>query len=256
MKMLLLSVSLASSLIAAPALAAFEGVLEMKVTSAGGNGTMTVSVGKGGMRNEMQMTARGTPIKMVVVVKSANPNLAYMINDPQKSYMEMDLKKARENAPKGGKATVKKLGTEKIGQYSTVHVSVTREQGPEMEMWTTKDIPIDREFFEAMGQNGPDDNVQKALKEAGADGFPVKMVSKGQDSMTMELVKAEKKSLPASTFEVPAGYTKSESPMMGGPGGGGLTPEQQRMIQEKMKSLTPEQRKMMEEMMKKQRGGQ
>jgi Spy/CpxP family protein refolding chaperone len=72
--------------------------------------------------------------------------------------------------------------------------------------------------------------------------------------MTMELVRAEKKSLPSSTFQVPAGYTKAENPMagMGGGGGAQLPKEVQDQIREKLSKLTPEQRKQLEEAMKAQ----
>ena len=63
--------------------------------------------------------------------------------------------------------------------------------------------------------------------------------------MKWELVKAEKRALPASTFEVPAGY--KETSMMGTM----MSPEQQKQMEDAMKNMTPEQRKMMEEMMKK-----
>ena len=80
-------------------------------------------------------------------------------------------------------------------------------------------------------------SMMKALKDARAEGFFVKMVTrekgKTEPLTTMELTKAEKKSLPASMFEVPTGYAKQEG-MMGAA----------------MENLTPEQKKQMEEMMK------
>ena len=95
--------------------------------------------------------------------------------------------------------------------------------------------------------------MMKALQDAGADGFFVKMVTrekgKAEPLTTMELTKAEKKSLPASLFEVPAGYTKQEG-MMGA--AGAMSPEAAEQMKKAMENMTPEQRKQMEEMMKKQ----
>ena len=56
-----------------------------------------------------------------------------------------------------------------------------------------------------------------------------------------------KKSLPASLFEVPAGYTKQEG-MMGAASAAGLRRE--RRDAQGMESMTPEQRKQFEEMMR------
>ena len=70
---------------------------------------------------------------------------------------------------------------------------------------------------------------------------------------TMELTKAEKKSLPASMFEIPAGYTKQEGMM--GAAGVMASPEQQEQMRKAMENLTPEQRKQIEDMMKARQQG-
>jgi hypothetical protein len=55
----------------------------------------------------------------------------------------------------------------------------------------------------------------KELDKAGCGGQVVKIQSSGKDySMTMELTRAEKKTLPASLFMIPAGYTKSENNLL------------------------------------------
>jgi hypothetical protein len=109
-----------------------------------------------------------------------------------------------------------------------------------MEAWTTKDLlGLSYESMKGLMRRGAQDegSMMKALKDARAEGFFVKMVTrekgKTEPLTTMELTKAEKKSLPASMFEVPTGYAKQEG-MMGAA----------------MENLTPEQKKQMEEMMK------
>jgi hypothetical protein len=66
--------------------------------------------------------------------------------------------------------------------------------------------------------------------------------------MTMELTSLDKKSLPASLFEVPAGYKQTEMAI------GGLTPEQQKALadarERMLKNMTPEQRKKYEDAIK------
>jgi hypothetical protein len=90
----------------------------------------------------------------------------------------------------------------------------------------------------------------KALVDAGLEGFPIRWTTKGQGrgDMTMELVSAKRQSVPASTFEVPAGYTKSESLVPFS------NPEIDKKMKEALDKMTPEQRKQFEEMMKKRSG--
>ena len=79
-------------LLAGSAFGQFEGVLQMKMTMAGmdgekgGGGTMTVSVGKGGMRSEMDMHMGPMNMKMTMLQKADNPNIVYRINEASKSY--------------------------------------------------------------------------------------------------------------------------------------------------------------------------
>ena len=96
--------------------------------------------------------------------------------------------------------------------------------------------------------------VVKALKDSGADGLPLKSIITTEDGTkaTMEVVKVDKKSLPASTFEIPAGYTKSAGGMMDMMGGmsGPQADEAKKRMDEALKNMSPEQREMIEKMMK------
>ncbi len=93
-----------------------------------------------------------------------------------------------------------------------------------------------------------------AVHDTGVTGYPVRMVEHteaGDEKLRMEIVKVERRSLPASLFEVPAGYR--ETSMMGVMA---QTPEQQKQMEdaqkkmeEAMKNMSPEQKKMMEKMM-------
>lgn len=254
MRALLLSPLL---LLAQPALAggAFEGVINMKITSPNGSGTVEMSVSKAGLRSVMDMQTAQMPIKMTMLVKQGK-ELAYMIDDKSKSYAELDLKKGREMAQKSGATfKAKKLGTETVGGYKCEHVLVTDERGGENELWTNKEIMDYESFVKLLGPNAKvgDEGLMKSLKEAGADGFIVKMVQRKSGSkdalMTMELVKVEKKSLPAALFEVPSGYTKREGPMAAMP------PEVEAQLKERMKNLTPEQQEMMKKAMQQRAAG-
>lgn len=259
-------------------LAQFEGVLEMKTTTSspggelGGGGTMMAAVSKAGTRCEMNMQMGGMGMKMVVLQKTDTPDLAYHINDAQKTYTEINLAKIREKAgaqADARKYTVEKLGQETILGHKTAHVLVKEQTtdngaGNTTEMWTAKDL-MDYATFSKWqvrrGKGAGDEGLAKALKDAGADGLPMKSIITMPEGVkvTMEVVKLDKKSLPASTFEIPAGYTKSEGGMMGmmggmtGPGadeGMKKVDDARQKMQEAMKNMSPEQREMIEKMMK------
>ncbi len=262
MKKTVLAMLAGAVLAAAPALAQFEGEIDMKMTMREGNGTGKAFVSKAGARSELELQAAGRPFKMVTLVKFANPDVMYMINDASRSYAEVDAKQIRERAPKTEKKdqwVVEKLGKETVAGYSCVHVRVTRsdESKSESEWWTSKDIAgLNYEAMRGLTRRGgsSDEGLFKALRDAGADGFIVKMVTREKGNpnpvATMELTKVERKSLSPSLFEVPAGYTKQEGMM--GAMGVMAGPEAQEQMRKAMENLTPEQRKQLEEMMKRQ----
>jgi hypothetical protein len=263
-------------LAAGPAFAQFEGVLEMKMTVAGksgeggGGGTMNLAVAKTGTRSEMNMTFGPTEMKMVMLQKNDTPDMLYRINDADKTYTEIDMAKMRQMAGQQQKAseyTVEKLGQETLLGYKTQHVLVKEKNaangnGMNMEMWIAKDL-LDYATFSKLqarpDRGGREEALLKALKAAEADGMPIKAITTGTDGskVTLEVVKADKKSLPASTFEIPAGYTKSAGGMMGMMGGasGAQADAAKKKMDDALKNMTPEQRQMIEKMMKDRKAG-
>jgi len=264
---------------AAPAFAQFEGVLEMKMAVSGmggeGGGTMKVAVAKAGSRSEINMQMGPMDMKMVMLQKNDTPDTLYRINDADKSYTEMNLAKMREMAGQQmntKKYTVEKLGQETILGYKTQHVLLKEQdagdgKGMTIEMWAAKDL-LDYATFSKMqaqrGKGASEAAMIKALKDADADGMPLKSVATTGEGtkVTMEVVKVDKKALPASMFEIPAGYTKSEGGMMDMMGGmSGLQADEakkkmgdaQKQMEDAMKNMTPEQREMIQKMMKQQK---
>jgi hypothetical protein len=244
------------------AAAQWEGVLDMKLTGKDASGAARAFVGKPGGRFEMSVTSaqaqqagQGT-MKMVVLSRTAEPDVSYMINDAQKSYARIDVREMQKNLPKSEqekKWTVKRLGPGSVAGYACEKALVAQEGGTsENEVCVSKEILGGAAMFGAGRRDASSQSLEKALKANGLEGMPIRMVmrEKGKPDamMTWELVKAEKKALPPSTFEVPAGYT--ETSMMGTM----LSPEQQKQMNDAMKNMTPEQRKMIEEMMKKKGG--
>jgi hypothetical protein len=177
-----------------------------------------------------------------------------MINDAQKSYARIDVKEMQKSVPaaeREKKWTVKRIGPDRVAGWACERALVNQEGSEtDNEVCVSKEIAGSAGMFSAGRRDASAQGLEKALKANGLEGMPIRMVirPKGEPEATMawELVKAEKRALPASTFELPAGYR--ETSMMGTV----MSPEQQKQMQDAMKNMTPEQRKMLEQMMKKQ----
>ena len=254
-------------IVARPALAAFEGYIEMTMTMKEGSGTMKGQISSVGARTEVaaRVAQMGDmPVTMTMLMKFSNPDVVYMLNDAAKTYVAINVKdigNTAKNRP-DKEYTVKKLGKEKVASYVCEHLLLTAQDGRETEVWTTKDLvdlAVFREYMQRNRQGADLQGIMKALKEADAEGFIAKMISHdktGAPAVTLELVKAEKRAVAASLFEIPAGYKKQAGMLGMMPGMMPLSPEQQQTINKAMEKLTPEQRKMLEGMMKHKGGGQ
>jgi hypothetical protein len=252
------------ALLALPLAAAaqWEGALEMKISGKDVAGSSKVLVGKAGARMQMEMSnaqlkqAGQGSMKMTVLTRTAEPDFSYLINDAQKSYSRIDLKEMQKNLPKAEqekKWVVKRLGADKVAGYACERALVNEEgSGTENEVCVSKEIMGSAGLLSAGRRDPSSQGLAKALKANGLEGMPIRMIvrekGKAESTMTWELVSAEKRSLPASTFEVPAGYRETSAM------GVMLSPEQQKQMDDAMKNMTPEQRKMIEEMMKKKGG--
>jgi Spy/CpxP family protein refolding chaperone len=265
MKKTALAMLAAAALAATPAAAQFEGELTMKFTTREGIGTGRAYVSRVGARSELDIKSAHMPLKMTTLMKFSNPDVMIMINDQTKTYTEMDVKKTREQAAKmrGDKAkeawVVKRVGRETVNGFSCENALVTRgdDAKSEQDWCLSKDVAgLSYESMRGLMRRGSpgEEGILKALHDAGVDGFVVKMVTREKGNpvpvSTMELTKVDRKSVPASLFEVPAGYTKQEGMM--GAASVMAGPEAQDQMKKAMENLTPEQRKQIEEMMKRQ----
>ncbi len=214
-----------------------------------------MSISAIGARNDMDIQIPGLGAnRMTTLTRFKNPNILYRINDQAKTYSEIDTGKATETVARQGAEdsyTVKKLGKETIQGYSCERILITSSRGTaETEMWMTKDLFFENSYrmLEGLGRGAPKSGIMKAMKDQNLEGFVVKMVTREKPgapaAMTMELVKAERKSLPASLFEIPAGYIKDDSGM------GMLPKDAQDRMKEMLKNLPPEQREMLEKKMR------
>lgn len=266
---------LALLLAALPAYGQFEGVVEMKMmmtakdNAATNSGTMTLSVAKAGARSEVSVQMGLVAMRTVTLQQAGATNTLYRISDANKSYTEIDLAKTPVTPPASDKYSVTKLGQETILGYSVQHVLVQEKNAGAgnakmLELWTAKDL-LDFATFNKLqaprGKADVDEALAKALKDAGADGLPLKFVGTSPQGVkvTLEAVKVDKQSFPASMFEIPAGYTKSAG---GARDTAGSTSNPradrakmqserlQKSMQEAMKNMTPQQRALMEQRMK------
>ena len=87
------------------AAAQWEGVLDMKISGKDVNGSSKAFIGKAGARMQIEMTnaqmqeMQGGGMKMVVLSRTAEPDISYMINDAQKSYARIDVKEMQKMIP-------------------------------------------------------------------------------------------------------------------------------------------------------------
>ncbi|MEP6993096.1 MAG: DUF4412 domain-containing protein [Acidobacteriota bacterium] len=258
---------------AAAASAQFEGQADFKITTNAGkdqtmNGTGKMFVTRSAYRSEfeMQMADTGSrnsgaapgAMKMTMFAKVSEPDKLYMLNDANKTYSIWDASQSREDSKKGPKETytVKKLGKDTVAGLSCQNALLTSSKGDEIEACVSSELAASSQWLSAMNRRDAGSGSWiEALKGAGLEGFPVRWSTRRKGSkdthMAMEVTRVERRSLPASLFQVPAGYKQTDVAI------GGLTPEQEKamadakaQMNEALKDMSPEQRREYEEMMK------
>jgi len=223
-------------------------------------GIMKMTLSSAGAVVEMNTNIMGNSIKIKTISKASDINKSYIINDSQKSYSIIENKDDKNQ--KEEEVVVVKIGEETINGYKCTHSKITKN-GETTEMWTTKSILNEFEKYNgivaAIGRgNTQSSTMEMAMKKAGCDGFPVKIIQQQDFEMedednlehnetvtkiVIELVSVEKKDLPLSTFEIPAGY-KEVSALKNILGG--------EFDAEKFMNMSPEEKqKFMEEMQEK-----
>ena len=257
----------ALSLASAIASAQFEGVASFKMTAGSGadmsaQGSGKIFLSPAGYRVEWAMDlssmkkgregAKAAPATMLMTMlaRKADPGKVYMLNDEKKTYSVVDAGAVEERGKTPKEAfTVKKLGTETVAGLSCQNVLLTSSKGTEIEVCAAKELAASSDWLASLNRRNPEGaSWLGALKEQGIEGFPVRWVIRKKGSTqpltTMEMTRIEKKSLPDSLFDVPAGYTQTQFTMRG------LTPEQEKAMSQMREKMTPEQRKAYEDAMK------
>lgn len=209
----------------------------------------------GNTRSEMQMNIQGLPmgtINAVTLTRKDKPNTIITLNAGNKTYSEMNYEEAQPEERKSNEPfEVIVVGKETVNGYSSTHVIAKFKNSGKMrnEWWTSKEVAGFSGFSGLKGTKYlDDDNFFSKMAEKGADGFPVRMKMSeagAAGSFQMDLVKAEKKNLENSLFEIPAGYTKAAT----------LDLSNMPKSMQEMQNMSPEeQQKMLQEMMKMYQG--
>lgn len=262
----------AAALLCVPAraLAQFEGVLDytMKGDADGKpvKADWRMYIAKAGWRSEMafdtsQIADKDKPammpgiMKFTMLGKISDKGVSYLVNDEKKVYSKITPDDAPEN-DSNEKWTAKKTGSDSVAGFSCQQVLMTDSDGDKVDACFTTAIMASKDWMSALRQQSKRNEWMDALRQTGVDGFPVRMAfsdkKETKPSMVMELTKATRQSVPASMFNVPAGY--KEVGLMGVM----MSPEQEqamssqmKQMQEELAKMPPEQRKQIEEMMKK-----
>jgi Domain of unknown function (DUF4412) len=210
------------ALSSAPVLAAeFEGILEMKLLvdpeAKGGwkGGTVRILVSKVGMRSEVVAQTGRQSIQLVSLVRASEPTVTYTLDEATKTYQKLD-NTSRSDQPTAEAPTLKRLGQEKLLGRTVEHVLLTSpSKGKEEELWIDTSLVPPARFVSAFERDGGDD-WWSALKAAGLQGIPLKLLfrstAKGSKETGVEATRIERKSLPASTFDIPTGYREAKGP--------------------------------------------
>ena len=192
---------------------AFEGILYEKTTGERFSANIKTYLSKTGFRREMSFEGKKSA-NSVMFMNYKNSKMLYTLDEVNKTYFEIDTTRKND----AGRAVkkefqVKPLGELKVAGLSCKNVLITDNEKGEMEWCASKELSdgSNYERLHSIDHNRQNsESLVKALKDAGAEGFPIRTVvrTSKNKSVTTELVKVEKTSVPSSVFEVPAGYTK------------------------------------------------
>lgn len=190
-----------------------------------------------------RMESKDTTIKTVMLQLKSKPHVIISLDDRTKTYTETTLSDSASSDT--SKYTIKIIGNETVGGYACKHITVTDSWGSADE-WLTTSIDYSQyaDFFRN-DRSMRSSAKEKALKDAGVIGFPVKISRKTRyGSSVMELVSFGKQNVDASLLKIPDGYTKREIPTYntGGKDYRNMTPEERKKLMEEMMKKMQEQK--------------
>lgn len=167
---------------------------------------------------EMESTMKKAGGKMDAQMAEMQKQLAGM-SEEQRKMVEQMMGNRTQGMAKDAKMDVEKTGdTKKISGFGCTKYAVTQDGREVMTVWATKDVG----GFDAMRKDWEElskrmmamNPMVKGIGEAFGkiDGFPIQ--TEMGSGMVSTVTMVEKKTAPASEFEVPAGYKKVKPKMM------------------------------------------
>ncbi len=184
----------------------------------------------GSMRVEMNVENSAMKGKnsrsMIIIGHSDKPNESISIDDAAKTYTINHFTENDFNTGEKITSTATKIGEEKILGFNSVHARIISKKSigslysdvDTVDLWRSNNVPMQasvKELFDKFNSKGMamySADVANQLKQMGCEGFMTKMEMHSKRSSTTEiLVKAESRDLPASMFQIPAGYTEVKS---------------------------------------------
>jgi len=174
------------------------------------------------------------PMPLVQIIRF-DRGKAYLLNERERSYLEMPVSRLEEAGQRAagltGQAAVKQTGaTKRIGEWDCVEVLVTTSGGMmpmKAQIWVCKDIKVPAGLqgrFQKL-QNRALGSAAEELTKIG--GYPIQSnitfnIQGQSHCITTTVKKITYGPIPASMFEVPAGYTQKALPQpRPAPGQGG-----------------------------------
>ena len=184
---------------------------------------------KGDMRSEMNMVSsfkgNKNAVPIIVIAHSNKPDESIIIDDSAKTYSINHIDRGDLDTKEKTESTVTKVGEEKILGFNCVHAKIVSKRSignfysmaDTVDIWRSSEVPMQSHVKDLMNQLESrtgnfmySKEVKDQLKQIGCVGFMVKTEIRNKNALTvMELTKVERRDLPASMFEIPAGYTET-----------------------------------------------
>jgi hypothetical protein len=194
----------------------FQGAIDISLAMEAARGELRLSMAGERARLDMSlsMDPLPAPMRMAVLIDAKRPRKAVLLNDALKVYSEIDLADIPA-APDSseGRYAVKELGKEKLLGYTCTHITLKRT-GELVDAWITPELPEVSRVLDKIRRANPQFGAEQAfrtLEAAGKGGLPMRcIVVRDGQRVTTEVRKIERRAVPESLFEVPAGYAKSD----------------------------------------------
>jgi hypothetical protein len=174
--------------------------------------TLSMAITDGhNVRSDMGMFG----MKMPMIGHAGMPRYDIVLHPENKTYVFNIIDTAAINSGGGTTYQVTKVGNETVLGYNCIHSKMTavtagQKSAIMQDIWTCTGVPGYADFKKLATTQGVTLKLMQALDQAGCGGSIVKMdMQSTVFSMDMQLIAAERKTFPASMFQIPAGYTQS-----------------------------------------------